>query len=263
MPPAPPRVWVARTITQRQRSLATRHDIFCCGDGDGGEILERCPAFRSAPHDRYDRRGTRHLGATYRRRDVATARLIVARHVVNLPTGRISQFLERPPAIVPGRRYAEPSRVALLASYQGTDLGKSIRLRLVGRLAETAMGLGYPHYLLTIRPVLFRSLSWLPWDLAPPILYPSREGGPIKREPLWPCTLNLHELVAATKQLRPHYYLQMFPDEPAWYDPTQVRSPEIIADLAAANAQYVKDCMIRWEKGARLLVLADTGYEVD
>jgi hypothetical protein len=248
---AHPRPWVASTQQQVQRSLMARHRIFC--EGLGGEVLEVCQAASPGSfHDEYDAEALQ-FGVTYGRRVIATARLILGTDPWSLPTGRILGRLEVAPQLAEGVKYSEPSRLGMLAAYQTRTVGTVAMLGLIGQIADVSVGCGYENYLLTLRGDLVRALSWFPWVLSPPFDYPASEGGPIKREPMWLATLNLHELVVEVNRRTEFVRRAMFPIQPAWLDTSQVAPRGELALRAKHNRNLVREVYARWNSGDQQL----------
>ncbi|MBW4061053.1 hypothetical protein HJC99_00565 [Candidatus Saccharibacteria bacterium] len=243
-----PLAWLATDAEEVRRSIATRHRIFCRGEA-GSEALEDCSV--SSPgdyHDDYDPRAL-HFGVDYNGQSIMTARLILGTRLAVMPTGRLLGRLEQPPAVNHHHRYSEPSRLGLSGDFQGTEVGRKALLSLVGLLTETSVLQGFDSYLLSLRGVLMRAFSWFPWTLAPPIDYPASEGGPNTAEPMWLATLNLHELVVATRMFNSSAYQMMFDDRPAWFDPTLARSQSELRELVRSNRIRVRRANEAWKTG--------------
>jgi hypothetical protein len=239
--------WVAKTRGQLYRSLAARHAIFC--EGEGGEVLEVCTAESDVSlHDEFDVHAD-HFGVTLGRRTIATGRLILSESPWSLPTGRILSRLEDAPKLQEGVRYSEPSRVGMVTAYQRTAVGLIGLLGLIGLIADVSIDRGFDHYLLTLRGDLVRSVSWFPWILSPPFDYPASEGGPIIKEPVWPATLNLHELVVATHWRPPSIGRAIFATDPSWFDPSKVTPAPQLRARIRRNQTMVRDVTASWSAG--------------
>jgi hypothetical protein len=211
------RVWGARSRHEIRQAMISRHQLFCMGLC--GEILQDCLLAADQPHED-DENSLFHQGS-YAGNPIAVGRLITD----NLPTWRIWPRIPGKLPPVTRDRYFESSRVGLLMQYQNTVIGAHVLLELIGAQVTKAVELGCPDYLLTIRMPLFGFFHWLPWNLGDPFYYPVEEGGPAtdKPEPVWPATLNLHELAAAAMWFKPEAYPIMFPGGTPWLDERQIR----------------------------------------
>ncbi len=244
-------VWQADSEPLRRLSIAARHKIFC----EAG--LQVCHALTATgPHDRYDRPDTCYFGLSYDSSVIGTARLIQGKSLDLLPTGRLLHRLPHAPVIVAGRRYSEASQFGLVKAYQRNPvIGERARLLLVGAVVSASVELGYDHFLLTLRGVVYGMLNWVPWELAEPFDYPPEEGGPLVIEPMWPATINLHELAAATAWLKPTQFRMMFPDPPQWLDLSKVRPRAELQAVAQRNQSMVRRSLRNWRDGLALPVL--------
>jgi hypothetical protein len=241
-----PRAWVATSNIERRRANALRHEVFC----DSG--LEVCTARRPGDnHDSYDQLAA-HFGVDYRGRTIGSMRLILG----DTPTESLYPWIPGAPDLVPGRRYAEPSRLGILSDYRGREVGMAAQLALIGQGAITAMELGFTEFVIIVLPDMLGSVSFFPLVLSPPFLYPATEGGPSQELPVWAGTLNLHEMAVATL----HYsqalyrddrlYRAMFPQEPAWDTPTNLRSISQIKALAKSNRRQRQATVRKWKAHA-------------
>jgi hypothetical protein len=195
------------------------------------------------PHDRYDRPGTVYFGLSYEDEVVGTARLIRGADLTGLPTGLFLDRLPSPPLVVPDWRYSEGSQFGF---GQRKNIGKEANLRLTGEVVDASMEGGDENFLLTLRGAMFWSLRWLPWNLAEPFEYPPQEGGPLRFEPMWPVTINLHELAAVAQWFEP--YQSMFPDTPRWLDRDKVRPWAVLEEIARRNQATVEAFTSGWKQ---------------
>jgi N-acyl-L-homoserine lactone synthetase len=235
------KVHQAHANRQVQEALKLRHQIYCLGG------INRCYAQPGSPHDMYDLHAIQLYVSLRRwlvfRRKVASARIITG----DLPTARLLYRLQRSPAIDPDLNYCEPSRLGMLHELQTSYMGRGITLTLMGGVVEAAIQAGYEHILITLRDHFVKALSFVPWSLGDPFEYPAEESGPLVVEPMWPATLNLHELVAAMKRRQPKAYSIVFPKPPTWFDPAKARSDRELDAVVALNRRSIRAFSRDWE----------------
>lgn len=199
-------------------------------------------------HDEFDL-GSDLVGATVGSHDMGTIRIIPARPLADLPTGHILHRLPVSFPVDPDVLYAEPSRIGVLACYPDHIRWLAV-LKLVAKAVNISAARSNWNYLLTMRGKLFGVINWLPWNLSEPFDYPAQEGGPIPAEPIWAATLNICELVRATKLFKPAAFDTMFPaGPPDWFDPSQVRPDAELSEIAERNQKAVRSFMARWRSG--------------
>lgn len=245
------KVWQAETLGEISKALKFRHDLFC--EGRAGEGLEICKAERpDGPHDRFDYHSLFFCASL-------DGTLIVMTRIVigpDLPSAAIIRRLGLGlRSSLPGREqmktWFEPSRLGLLKEYQGTSAGREAVLRVLGRFTDVMARHGRFTCLDTKRPKVAAMLyRWLPYQYGRPCRYaPDDTRGPQTNDPIFPGITSAQEAVAATMWFYPYAYPLMFPIAPTWFNPSLIRSREVMEQVIAKNKKRLRADLRAWQAG--------------